>query len=90
VAGRVHGRGVHRQDDGRLAAPTPWIVVAWVAGAVVPALARRFGDLGGTLRLNSAVGEILIDERGGASGATFVAVLPSSLWRFTPCSRRCS
>jgi len=27
VAGRVHGRSVHRQDDGRLA-PT-WVAVAW-------------------------------------------------------------
>ena len=32
MAGRVHGRGVHRQDDGSLAAHSTLVAVAGVAG----------------------------------------------------------
>jgi hypothetical protein len=59
VAGRVHGRGVHRQDDGlrrRLAAEMSGLDIRYDLGEGHPLLGRRMPDLdlvtaGGPLRV---------------------------------------
>ena len=48
VAGRVHGRGVHRQDDGlrrRLAAEMSGLDIRYDLGEGHPLLGRRMPDL---------------------------------------------
>lgn len=34
VAGRVHGRSIHREDEGASRRPPTWVAIAWVASAL--------------------------------------------------------